>query len=316
MRPLVSLGVFLRGCSWRASLPASRASSGVARQEPRPPMVAVLAGLLAVVLAGGCDYSKIDYGKVAGGVWKTVAAARPLNSEEEAEIGGSVAACVIGDRGVIEERRAVTYVNLVAQTVSSCNSRPGLMPRVMILKTDEPNAFACPGGYVFVTRGLLKLCRDESELAGVLSHEVTHVAKQHSINRLKWKNTVSCGASTLASAGPEQVQQAYEAMAPLVNAVKDEVVNNRHGTKAEEESDLIGAECAARAGYDGAGLARVVERMKQGQGENTGWKEFSVYPDGSTRGQKIEKRLAELKLDKGGATNAARYKRELGALLK
>jgi predicted Zn-dependent protease len=274
------------------------------------------AAFLAAVLAAGCDTRSIDYGKVAEGTWKTIAAARPLNSEEEAEIGGSVAACVASAHGVVEDGRATTYVNLVAQTVSAYNSRPALLPRVMILNADEPNAFACPGGYLFVTRGLLKLCRDESELAGVLSHEVTHVARKHSINRLRWKNTTSCGAAALASAGPQQVQQAYEAMSPLVNAVKDEVVNNKHGTKSEEEADLTGAECAARAGYDGAGLARLVERMTQGAGEKTGWKEFSIYPDGSTRGQKITKRLAELKLDGGGATNAERFKRELSGVVR
>jgi predicted Zn-dependent protease len=274
--------------------------------------------LLLAALAAGCnyDYRGLDYGKIAQNLGKTAAAARPLNSEEEAEIGGSVAACVASAHGVVDNGRATAYVNLVAQTVSSYNSRPTLLPRVMILNADEPNAFACPGGYLFVTRGLLKLCRDESELAGVLSHEVTHVAKRHSINRLKWKNTVSCAASTLVAAAPEKVQQACDAMTPLANAVKDEVVNNQHGKEAEKESDEIGAECAAKAGYDGAGLARVVERMKEGPAGKTGWKEFSVYPDGSTRGQQIQKHLAELKLAAGGATNAERYKRELAGVIK
>ena len=285
-----------------------------ARRLPRA--LALAAAALGLAPLAGCDLARLDYGQIAQGTYKTIAAARPLNNEEEAEIGGSVAACVASAHGVIADGRATSYVNLVAQAVSSYNSRPGLLPRVLILNADEPNAFACPGGYIFVTRGLLKLCRDESELAGVLSHEVTHVARKHSINRLRWKGTISCGAATLASAGPDQVQQAYQAMAPLVNAVKDEVVNNRHGKAAEEESDLTGAECAAKAGYDGAGLARLVERMTEGSGGRTGWKEFSVYPDGSTRGQKITRQLAKLKLDGGGATNAERYGRELAAVTR
>jgi predicted Zn-dependent protease len=272
-----------------------------------------LPALAAALLLAGCNNW---FGRVAEGTYKTIIAARPLNNEEEAEVGGTVAACVASAHGVVEDSRATTYVNLVAQTVSSYNCRPRLLPRVLILNADEPNAFACPGGYLFVTRGLLKLCRDESELAGVLSHEVTHVAKKHSIKRLRWKNTISCGAATLASAAPDKIVQAYEAMAPLVNAAKDEIVNNRHGRAAEQESDLVGAECAARAGYDGAGLGRVVERMSEGAAGRTGWKEFSVYPDGSTRGQKIAKQLAKLKLDGPGATNAERYARELAAVTR
>lgn len=270
----------------------------------------------AAALLCGCSLSLEQAAIAAGGVFAAGASMRPLTVEEETEVGGTVAACVINPYGVVRDDRATRYVNLIAAAVARPSTRPEVMPKVMILDCPEPNAYACPGGYLFVTAGLVKLCQDESELAGVLGHEFTHVANKDSTSKLGLKKAGGTILATGAAMVPGQAGQLCQALTPLVDAAKDGIINNRHGVGAEERADLTGAECAARVGYDGAGLARVVERMQQGAGEKTGWKEFSIYSDGTTRGQRILNMLKDKGLAGRGATNAERYRREMGRLAK
>jgi len=245
---------------------------------------------------------------------KGAKALRPLTLDEEKELGGTVACVVISKFGVVRDRAATDYVNHVAVTVASYRERASLPPRVLILNTDMPNAFACPGGYMFVTRGLLKLCRDESELAGVLGHEFTHVSEKHTMKKLK----TASGTSFVVEAGTALAGQDKNALvqglSKLVDKVAAQVLNNNHGREAEVEADLTGAEIAAMAGYDGEGLGRLVERMPA-TGPTSAWKEnFGKYKSGETRGQMIRKVIEKKGLG-GGARNAARYKRELARIL-
>ncbi|HOX07812.1 MAG TPA: M48 family metalloprotease [Planctomycetota bacterium] len=273
------------------------------------------AGLLAALAAGaltsGCTQEQITRGIQTAG--KVAQAIKPFSWSEEKEIGGTIAAKVAGSNPVVSDRRANAYVNLVAQTVASRSATPDIFPRVGIVRDEVPNAYACPSGYIFVTTGLLRTCRDESELAGVLGHEFVHVAKRHTTNELRWKRGMSCAAEEAAKYGPGQIQEMYPGFKGIVDQGINGVVNNRHGDKAEEEADLLGAEWAARAGYDGAGLGRFIERLPGGASGR--WKEFAVYKDGTTRAQRIAANMAGLKLHAGGAANAERYKREVAGAL-
>ncbi|MHC4916741.1 MAG: M48 family metalloprotease, partial [Planctomycetota bacterium] len=218
---------------------------------------AVAAGLM---LTAGCNVGNVDVGKIFGSGKAMVKAIRPFDWEEEKEIGGTVAVKIAGTFQVHPDTRARAYVNLIAATVASRSVRSDLVPRVLIIKEDVPNAFACPGGYMFVTTGLLRICGDESELAGILGHEFAHVAQKHTLSGLRWKRAFSVGAREAASYGKEELQRAYEGFKPAVNKAINGVVNNRHGTKAESEADTLGAEWAALAGYDAAGLGRLIGR--------------------------------------------------------
>lgn len=277
---------------------------------------AAAAAFLAALAAAGCELRQLSVGDAFDLGRSGLAAFKPYTWEEELEIGGTVAAHLASRSAPLQDRRATRYVNLVAATVAGPSCRPDVLPRVLILDDNQPNAFACPGGYVFVTRGLLRVCRDESELAGVLSHEFTHVAKKHTLEGLKSSKRLGFAVKAGGTLTPQKYQETYQAFSGVVGKAVDEITHNRHSRADEEEADLVGAECAVRAGYDGAGLARVAERLPEGPAGQTGWKEFSIYADGATRGQRILKRLAEKGLAGGGATCAARYKRELAGVLR
>ncbi len=276
--------------------------------------------LLSVALTcTSCSVSEVGNvlniaGRVQPHVKKGAEALRPLTAKEEKELGGTVACVVISKFGVVRDEAATNYVNRIAVTVSSYSERASLPPAVLILNTDMPNAFACPGGYMFVTRGLLKLCQDESELAGVLGHEFTHVSKRHTLNKLKWGGGASFAVEAGAALGGQEKNALVQGLAKLVEKAVQDIVNNNHGREAEVEADLVGAETAALAGYDGDGLARLVERMPS-TGANSAWKEkFAKYKSGETRGEMIRKTLSKKNLA-GGMKNAQRYKKALGGIL-
>ena len=97
---------------------------------------------------------------------------------EEYNIGRIVAYSLLQrfDNKVVEDKELNEYVNLVGQSIAKASSkRPKIIYKFGIIDTEEINAFACPGGYIFVTTGLLKLLPDENSLAGVLAHEIGHV---------------------------------------------------------------------------------------------------------------------------------------------
>src|SRR5262249_13200644 len=123
------------------------------------------------------DLSNVDLDKVVLGGTKLAKAAEGVSDEEEIKIGRDVAANLAARYGIVEDAAKVKYVNLVGQAVVRQCYRKKIPYHFAILHTAEINALAAPGGYIFITQGLLESLKDESELAGVLAHEVTHVVQ-------------------------------------------------------------------------------------------------------------------------------------------
>src|SRR5438128_1407145 len=95
--------------------------------------------------------------------------------EEEVRIGRHLAANLLGAAPLVRDEPLQAYVNRVGRWVASQGERPELKWYFGVLETEDVNAWALPGGYVFVTKGLYRLLASESELAGVLGHEIAHV---------------------------------------------------------------------------------------------------------------------------------------------
>ncbi|MCE9596558.1 MAG: M48 family metalloprotease [Spirochaetia bacterium] len=100
--------------------------------------------------------------------------------QNELQVGRSLAARLAKKYGTVRDENLTKYLLFVSRSIATRSSRNELNLQVGVLATDEVNAFACPGGYIMVTRGLLLELQDESELAFVLAHEISHVAYQHS----------------------------------------------------------------------------------------------------------------------------------------
>jgi len=177
-------------------------------------------------------------------VVKVAEAQRAWSAKEEQAIGQATGAKLVAIFGLYEEPRAVKYVNLVGASVAQYAPRQDMKYHFGILDTEMVNAFATPGGYVLVTRGLLANLEDEAELAGVLGHEVIHTGERHIEKELRSRKMAAIGVE----AGTEQIP--FGELAGLADRVTNQLLAGKLSRDKENEADTRGLELAAAAGYD------------------------------------------------------------------
>ena len=181
------------------------------------------------------------------------------------------------------------YVTLVGRTVTEKSTRPGLPWTFIVLDTDAVNAFAAPHGYVHITRGALALMKDESELAGVLAHEIVHVTEEHTIDALK-KNTIKSAAAAEVAGGNAMIEF-------LANAAYNNILDNAYSRGDEGLADAVGITLISKAGYAPQGLGNflttLAERNKSAT-EKRGL--FSSHPEMQARQDKLASTITKGKL--------------------
>ena len=211
------------------------------------------------------------------------------SDEEKAALGAKVSELVRQRYGVVQDAAVHKYVTLVGRTVAEKSTRPGLPWTFVVLDTDAVNAFAAPHGYVHITRGALALMNDESELAGVLAHEIVHVSEEHTIDALK-KNTIK-------SAAAEQVTGGNAMIEFLANAAYNNILDNAYSRGDEGAADTMGITLTSKAGYApqglGAFLTTLAERNKSAT-EKRGL--FSSHPEMQARQDKLASTITRDKL--------------------
>jgi beta-barrel assembly-enhancing protease len=179
----------------------------------------------------------------------------------EQQIGVSTAAR-IGGSGMVTDRQLLRYANMVCATIVEQSELYDADFTVLVLRDGKINAFAVPGGYLFLTLGLIRECRDESELAGIVAHEIAHVYRRHGLQELS-KRLAGIHADAAFSELEEEVGEPAEdekEMEALMDETYEKVVHPRL-LSYEIEADRIGAILAANAGYDPFGLVRISERV-------------------------------------------------------
>lgn len=221
--------------------------------------VLLLAGLLALGLptvAGSIDVSNL---------FSSIKQAfTPATLEEEEAIGNAAAATLLGATKPIKDKAVQDYVNKVGLWVALQSDRPDLPWRFAVVDSDDIDAFAAPGGYVFITRGLLQHMHSEAELAGVLGHEITHVVLKHHLNALRRAAKLDLAGQAaqvgLASKGYNSTldQQAFE---KISNATRN-LYSTGLDKDDELDADRAGVVLAARAGYDPYGLLAVLQTLQ------------------------------------------------------
>lgn len=184
--------------------------------------------------------------------------ANPLGSyseNEEITIGRQIAGNLLGAAPLVKDAKLQKYVNNVGRWVAIQSERPDLAWHFGVIESTDINAFAAPGGYIFVTRGLYKLLNNEAELAGVLAHEIGHVIKKHHLKILQQSRMLDLGSKL---AGKQLGSN--EAIGKLIGSGA-EIVSRSLDKGAEFEADRIGVVLAARAGYDAYGLPGVLQEI-------------------------------------------------------
>lgn len=176
--------------------------------------------------------------------------------EEEVRIGQQIAGNLLGAAPLVRDDSLQRYVNRVGRWVSLQSERPDLAWHFGVIESDDLNAFAAPGGYVFLTKGLYRKLRNEAELAGVLGHEIGHVIRKHHLKLLRQSQGIAALGGMLGGKMKDENQLVQN----LIGSGA-EIVARGLDKDAEYEADRIGVVLTARAGYDPYALPAVLAEI-------------------------------------------------------
>lgn len=257
------------------------------------------AGALSGVTGGKIGTDSKEAKLVSAGV--KAGQAVTLSDRDAAEIGESIAVAVTHEYGVVKDDKLNAYVAKVGLTLAAVSDKPEQNFTFGVLNTDEVNALSMPGGYVFVTRGALARMQDESELAGVLAHEIGHVCRGHgkqSIQRAK-------GMDALGTAGASQTSGLLADA--IENGAKE--ITKPMGQGDEADADVKAVAYLKAAGYDPAGYLRYLERSQVGGSGGM----LATHPSTAARAAKVKSAIGAAA---GGATLKARFVANTASLPK
>jgi len=185
-----------------------------------------------------------------------------FNDEEEIAMGRKAAEETDKQLPILNEPLLTVYLSSLGQKVARASRRPQIQYSFKIVNTDAVNAFSLPGGYIYVNRGLLGFTLTESELAGVLAHEIGHVVAYHSMNDVARRWLVDQGMYQLQKAGILTDQQMVDSLQRLGGPMLL-FVDRKFNREEESEADMLGMYNATRAGYDPQGLVSFLARLTQ-----------------------------------------------------
>lgn len=276
--------------------------------------------LLTAPSAGGA----VDLFKALGtivehkdAIVKTGAALRKgfadLTPQEEHYLGRAVAARILGQYRPLEDEARTAYLNALGATLGRASGRPETYGgwRFLLLDSEEVNAFAAPGGFVFVTRGLYATCATEEQLAAVLAHEISHITLRHGLGAIKNERLTEAftilGTEAVKEYSSAQVSKLVAAFEGSIDDIANQLIVSGYSQGQEYAADAEAARVAWRAGFDPAGLTEFLAALKdRGQrGAAKGF--FSTHP---SPGARLDKASAAIKGDKlAGDTDDRRTRR-------
>lgn len=185
-------------------------------------------------------------------------ATEDISEPDEIEMGGGVASNILGAAPLLQNRDVQQYVNHVGRWLAMQTERPDLPWEFGVLDDDDVNAFAAPGGYVLITKGLLTQMHSEAELAGVLAHEISHVLQKHHLKAIKQGARTGLMAEFAGQAVKDR--GGNPELLKLVSA-GTELYARGLDKNDEFEADRMGVVIAARGGYDPYGLPAVLQTL-------------------------------------------------------
>lgn len=226
-----------------------------------------------------------------------------MSEQDEIALGMKEHPNILKQYRVYDNKELQAYVNRVGQQLAAKSHRSNLKYTFTLLDSADVNAFALPGGYIYITRGLLAYLNTEAELAAVLGHEIGHVTARHSVRRISTATATSLGISI----GSIFIPQAGRAVAQdLLNILGTAFIQG-YGREHELEADRLGAEYLARTGYDSQAMIGVIRVLKnqelfeqqlakeENREPRTYHGVFASHPDNDTRLQQVVAEAERLK---------------------
>jgi hypothetical protein len=244
----------------------------------------VAAVVLAAAVAGGCGRGADEHGRVAPHFEPGFNLFSP---EQDVELGRQSAQQVAAQIPMVGDAEVVGYVRDVGGRLAEHAPGERFPYEFHVANLGEVNAFALPGGIIFVTRGTLETVRDEGELAGVLAHEISHVALRHGTSQMSKAYIAQTGLGILREIfGGDGVGNLGDVVAAVGGAGLNTLFL-KFGRTAETQSDLTGARIMADAGYDPIDMVEFFQQLEARGGPRT--PEFlSDHPNPGNRARAVE----------------------------
>jgi len=216
-----------------------------------------------------------------------------IGESEERDIGAKMAAQIRTEKRIFSDRTVTDYVNRTGQHIARLSDRPNIPYQFTVIEDKTPNAFAVPGGYIYVHTGLLRILDNQAQLAGVLAHETSHIVARHSV-KLMQESLGFQILSTLVFGGSSQATQT------AVNLGLALVLRG-YSRDAEAEADNYGTLYMARAGFNPEGMAQVMDKLAALSSSGDGfWENLaSDHPPAAKRAAAVRAEIKAKGLDAG-----------------
>jgi len=224
-----------------------------------------------------------------------------MSESQEINVGRTEDKKVREQYGIYDNPELQRYVNDIGQRLAKASHRAGLQYQFLVVDSPQVNAFALPGGYIYITRGILAYLNSEAELAAVLGHEIGHVTARHSVQQISAATAANVSVSVLQILVPQARSSAGDL---LINVLGGSILSG-YGREHELEADRLGAEYLARTGYDPQAMIKVVGVLKnqelfdaavaksEGREPRAYHGLFASHPDNDTRLQEVVRESAK-----------------------
>lgn len=235
-----------------------------------------------------------------------------VSEDQEIALGKQSAEQIKAQMGVYPDEKVQAYVRDIGTRMAKASERPDLPWQFTVLDDPTVNAFALPGGPVFITRGILTHFNSEAELASVLGHEIGHITARHSVEQISKQQLAQLGLGVGMILSPEVAQFGQAAAAGL------QLLFLKYGRDAERQSDELGFKYMGQQGYDVREMANVfvtLERASAAQGAGRVPEWASTHPDPGNRAETARERAAKASIPANAKVEHDRYLQVLGGMV-
>jgi predicted Zn-dependent protease len=236
----------------------------------------ILLIIASAFLLSGCKTIQLDTDMIRRVASASGKAIRPISEEEEYYVGRAVAASLLSSYPLLKNTKLTGYVNSIGQTIALHSDKPFTHGgyHFAVLDSDEINAFACPGGTILITKGMLKSVRNEDELAAVLAHEIAHISHRDGISAIsksRWTEALTIiGSETARASGSRDLSRLANILEGSIDDVLKTLVVNGYGRTQEREADKKALSYLAKAGYAPSSFKDFLERLVEQGGSSEG----------------------------------------------
>lgn len=234
-----------------------------------------------------------------------------ITPSQEYYIGRTVAATILNKYKAFDKEKATDYLNLLGQSIALASDRPETYGgyHFLILDSDEINALAAPGGLIFITRGMLRCCKNEDAVAAVLAHEVGHVQLKHGLQAIEKGRLNSAlaivGTEAVKNLAGQEIAELTKAFEGAINDITTTMLNNGYARKQEFQADAAAVKILKTIGYDPHALITMLTEMDQRL--QPGGLDFAkTHPKPQDRIKELNNIIGE---GQGSSSNSARDKR-------